>query len=432
MGDLGRRLAAGLAGTATVKVANILLGIAVTVFLGRILGPSKFGLYSFAIVVVQFIGIPVNSGLRNLLIRETAKLQQLQDWAELNGLLRRAFELIVALSLLFICVGGALLLTLRGDLAEPSFFTYSIALFLFPLLGLLTSAGAVLIGLRHVIWGQLPDLALRPMLLVTILVGTYFVGLGSALGPSGAVAAAEVAAGIAVIVAIGLLFKYLPVEVRQTSPVYRDRAWLSSLLPFSLIAGIGIIQANTDILMLGAMKSHETVGLYRVASQGATLVAFALQAVNIAIAPHVARLYASGDMERLQRVLRLSVIAVVAFALPIFLVYLLWSGPLIVAIFGEVYRPAGTALVILSLGQLFSASMGSVGLLLNMTGHERDTVAGTILAAALNALLNLPLIIYFGMEGAAIATTLSLVAWNAFLARRAYRRVGIVTYLKLA
>ena len=44
--------------------------------------------------------------------------------------------------------------------------------------------------------------------------------------------------------------------------------------------------------MLGAMTSHETVGLYRVTSQGATLVAFALQASKHRNRAHVARLYA--------------------------------------------------------------------------------------------------------------------------------------------
>jgi O-antigen/teichoic acid export membrane protein len=66
-----------------------------------------------------------------------------------------------------------------------------------------------------------------------------------------------------------------------------------------------------------------------------------------------------------------------------------------------------------------------VGLLLNMSGHEKDTVVGSGIAVVVNLVLNLALIPAWGMTGAAAATTLSLVTWNLILIGRVRHRLGI-------
>ena len=62
-----------------------------------------------------------------------------------------------------------------------------------------------------------------------------------------------------------------------------------------------------------------------------------------------------------------------------------------------------------------------------MTGHERDTATGVGIAAAVNVTLNVLLIPLWGIEGAAIATAISLMTWNILLAVWVYRRLGIYT-----
>lgn len=60
-----------------------------------------------------------------------------------------------------------------------------------------------------------------------------------------------------------------------------------------------------------------------------------------------------------------------------------------------------------------------------MTGYERDTAWGLTAAVMLNVPMNLALIPVFGMSGAAGATAATFVFWNAVLATRVYRRLGI-------
>ena len=81
----------------------------------------------------------------------------------------------------------------------------------------------------------------------------------------------------------------------------------------------------------------------------------------------------------------------------------------------------------LALGQLVNAGMGSVGALLNMTDHERDTLRGVAIAAVANVVLGLVLIPLYGLEGAAIATAVPLIIWNLLLRQAVWRRIQIET-----
>jgi O-antigen/teichoic acid export membrane protein len=103
----------------------------------------------------------------------------------------------------------------------------------------------------------------------------------------------------------------------------------------------------------------------------------------------------------------------------------LWGKVLLEWVYGAEYGAAHTALIILCVGQLFNVAAGSVHLLLNMTNLEHETVRGVAYAAAINVVLNLTLIPIWGLEGAAFATTMSLVAMNLLLHRALWNKIGI-------
>jgi len=94
-------------------------------------------------------------------------------------------------------------------------------------------------------------------------------------------------------------------------------------------------------------------------------------------------------------------------------------------VFGPEYDASYGPLLILIAGQAVNSAAGSVGFLLNMTGHERDTAAGMGVAVALNLALNLALIPSWGILGAATATAFSMAVWNGLLWWRVWRKLGI-------
>jgi O-antigen/teichoic acid export membrane protein len=89
---------------------------------------------------------------------------------------------------------------------------------------------------------------------------------------------------------------------------------------------------------------------------------------------------------------------------------LLLLAEFVLRLFEDAFVAGSSALRILLVGQVVSAMAGSVGYIMMMTGHERQAAFVTLGATAGNILLNLMLIPPFGMEGAAVARAVTLIA----------------------
>lgn len=422
-----REFALGTVASVGIKVAFTVSSFLVTVVLARALGPDGYGIYAHVLALIMLLAIPSQVGLPTLLVRQLARYGAGGQWSLMCGILHwsNRFVLIISLVLMVLAAGIAWWSVVGTDPQKLS--TFACALALIPLIALGNIRGAALRGLHHVLSGQLPEQLLRPGLLLLLCLAAASTVGWNGLTPAGAMGLHVVAAGMAFAVGVVLLRRALPEPARTTVPEYDRRAWRHSILPLSLISGMQVINTQLGLVVLGFFATDADVGIYRVASQAAILVAFTLTAVNMVLAPNVARLFTRGEHEQMQRMVTWSARLVLAAALPVVLVFVLFGDSVLRIAFGEAYVDGYFALAILSIGQLVNAGMGSVGLILNMTGHERATLVGVACGAGVNILLSLALIPPFGVEGAAWATALSLITWNIILCWQVYRRVGIVS-----
>lgn len=83
--------------------------------------------------------------------------------------------------------------------------------------------------------------------------------------------------------------------------------------------------------------------------------------------------------------------------------------------YGLDYVDAYLPLIILVIGQIINSGFGAVTIILNMTGHERDTLIGVSIAVIINIVMNILLIPMYGIIGASIATVITLLCWNVLL-----------------
>jgi O-antigen/teichoic acid export membrane protein len=161
-------------------------------------------------------------------------------------------------------------------------------------------------------------------------------------------------------------------------------------------------------------------------SQGfSELVSFGLLSVNMVLAPTVADLYSKREIQRLQNIVTKSARASFLFTLPVALLFIFYGSGMISFLYGSQFIPAALPLSILCVAQVVNGGMGSVALLLNMTGFEKDTAAGTTIAAISNVFFNLLLIPSMGIVGASIATGMSIIIWNVILVKLLFKRTGI-------
>jgi len=418
----GQLLRGGI-GSGGVKAAGTVLSLVVSVVLARNLGAAGYGIYSYVFALITFLTIPAQFGLPQLVVRETARAQSSSDWSALRGIWCWALLIMVVSSAGLAVLGGGAAWVASAHFSPVQLETFAWGLALLPVLVMARLGGAALRGLRHVVAGLLPDTVLRPGLLV-LFVLALSLGAGDALTADSAMALHVGATALAVVVATITLRRVRPPEAGFAPPRFEHGAWGRAVLPLGLTASMMLINRHADILLLGLFVDAERVGVYRVAAQAAMLVAFGLQTVNLVAAPQFARMHDQGDRQRLQRLATGCARASLAVALPAALVFILFGEWLLRFLVGVEYVGGASALAILAVGHLVSASMGSVGLLLNMTDHEGVVTRTVALAAGGNILANLAFIPVWGMNGAAVATAITFVVWNVLLMRAVNKRLG--------
>lgn len=425
-GTLRQHLARAAAGSAALALSSKLLMLLTSVVLARWMGVAGYGVYATAMALVLLLTVPTGLGLPTLVIRLLASYSAHQQWGRMRGLLIRGNQAVLGASLLMVCLAASMIWTFADRLSPDKAAAFFLALPLIPLIVLGAMRSAALRGLHHVVLGQLPENLIMPGLFLALVGGGWFVHGGSSpLSPEYAIGARLIAVAVTFGVGAVLLLRHLPPAVRQARPEYELRTWARSALPLLFIAGINIINMQTDILMLAALRGSASAGVYQAAVRGAELVAFSLVIANMAIQPSLARLYATGDTARLQRLVTWSARGATAAALPLAAIMILWGGPIMAAVFGADFARGAIALAILSGAQLVNAFTGPANSLLDMTGHQDDTLKAMIVGVLANVILNALLIPRWDIAGAAIATGSSLIIWNMLLVSMVRRRLEL-------
>jgi len=198
-------------------------------------------------------------------------------------------------------------------------------------------------------------------------------------------------------------------------------------VPLLVSGSLFLVISWTDTLMIGYFMDSTDVGVYRIAFKIATLITFIQFAVNSIAAPAIAEFYAKDDLPSLRKYAKQIGVINAVFAIPVAIFILVFAEPLL-SLFGAEYKTGAFLLPILAVGQLVNALAGPVMYILNMTGKEKVSQRIMIWMTLVNIILNLLLIPSYGLLGAAIATTVSMVAWNiiaAFLVYKYYKVVAI-------
>ena len=219
----------------------------------------------------------------------------------------------------------------------------------------------------------------------------------------------------------------LPHEIRHVLPKIQSRAWWGSALPMALTEGMRVLQGHLGILLLGFMATLSTVGLFRVASSIALLVAVPVTLLNVVGAPVIARLHAQGDTDRLQRLLSWFALGMTCCTLLLTLPFIVAGTPLLSFVFGEEFGEANMALLVLCGSIVISSFYGANAALLNMTGHQSRVTRATGVSLALLVLTSPVLILLEGDVGAAMASALSMIVWNSLMWRDANRLLALDT-----
>jgi O-antigen/teichoic acid export membrane protein len=194
-------------------------------------------------------------------------------------------------------------------------------------------------------------------------------------------------------------------------------------LPLFFTGVLGMVMRSVDVLMLGHFLYTKSVGIYAAAYSIAALISFLLiNSLNSIFAPMIATQYGNKQIDNIKYLYIATTRWMFYIALPIF-AGLMAAREYIMGIYGYAFVEKGEkVLAILIIGQMANCLTGAVGNILSMTGHQGKELLTNVIVVIINITLNLLLIPAFGIIGAAVATSVSLIIVNGI-------RVAIVYYI---
>ena len=409
-----------------IKVATAGLTYLMYVILSRLMGGTEYGYFAFGLSLATILAIGANYGQQTAILRY---------WPEeiVAGRPEKAREALQAggaitvIAWLVITAGLMVLGAVSGAVSHaPVLHLYAAATLILPLAlaeywsSVLRAQGSVWIGLtpRDIIWRTALPLA---------VVALWYAGV--ALSGWAALLLT------AVVLALSLGLQYVFARARR----FEIASGLEGLRDYWVAHGkasrwffLGTVldsaALNMDIIFVGLLVTPAAAGVYFNAFRTAGLLTLFMFAITLVVAPMVAQHYHAGDMRKAQAITALCAWAGFLFSLVVFVGFLLFGEP-VMSLFGGDAQTGAVLLVILSLGLLVDAATGPSRIVMMMTGHEHAYVRifGAVIVAAM--IVQIPVILQFGMFGAAIVNTLARIAAQLAIAWYSRRRIGLDTTL---
>ena len=373
------------------RVVRLGVGLLVSVWVARYLGPQLFGVYNYAIAFVGLFGFVSTLGLDSIVIRDIVHAPQ--DAAEILG---TTFILKLSGAVLTLIVSVGAVSVVRAD--DPAM----------PLLVGLIAAGTLFQAFDAIdFWFQSQvqsKYTVYARNTAFLLISGVKVGLILWHAPLVAFVAAslaEVALG-----AVGLVTAYRLTGQsirRWRAGVARARSLLSASWPLILTSIAVWIYMRIDQVMLGSLADDRSLGIYSAAVRLSEIWYFVPGAIVSSVLPTIVRSKKLDEQlyyHRVQRLFNLMVLISYAIVIPATIL----ADPLINLLYGPSYREATGMFVILMWTGLFVALGVAREAWTATEGLMRFSFATTIAGAIVNVVLNILFIPKWGALASAWAT----------------------------
>ena len=392
--------------------------------LARILMVDQYGIYAYSLAWLNMLLLVGTMGLDTALSRYIPQYTSRNEWGLCRGIIKRSYQLVFLASIILLIGSCVIILFNRNHLSEKNLFvSLLIGMSALPLWTAIKLTQGVFRSFKKPGFSQFLDGVLLPVLLLSIL--------GMAIILNITISAVTVMAVFVASCLVVLIFGKVwlrtyvyPSMLKIVGVEYKTREWLTFATPMLVIVGTYMIMSNTDVIMIGMMKDPSQAGIYTAAAHMASLVSVSLVFVNMALMPYISEYFFSARRVELQHFIFLSARIAALFAVPVFIILLLY-GKYALGFLGDEFKSGYHVLLILITAHLVNVLSGSVGNIMIMTGKQKQAAYTFAISAALNIILNLILIPYYGIDGAAVATAFSMMLWNVALVIYIRKRISL-------
>jgi len=373
------------------------------IVLGKELGVEGLGVYTLAFTIylfgVQFSGFGIGSALT----------KYVSEFIEDREIIPSYVSSGMASSIVTGVIMGIALFLLAPYIAISFFNTpelevlIQLTAFCFPFIAVQKAVLGTLNGYRKMIFFAFLNILQN----VGIVVLSVIIVINLGLGVLGAV--------IGFVIPTVLLGIFSPYLIRDDIKIRLLALWNSpavretTIFGFYVVLGNSISYVNAQIstILIGFYLNPIEVGIYAVAilfAQTITLIPSAVQRVT---APATANLYGRGDIEGVRKIIFTAMKKSFLISVCIAGLIAIFGQFLIIVFFSPQFLSAYIPLLILLLGYTVFAPFMAVGTTLASIGKVHVPFRVNGICAVLNIVLNIILIPFVGIIGAAIATTIA-------------------------
>lgn len=393
-------------GASSLFIAEILVNVfnyLALVYFARLLGAEVIGTYTLFLTVVSlsvfFSGIGLHSAI-------TKRLSEKREDRE------KVFGASIIIQIVFLLVTIAAIIAIRdyihSYLGTDLIFYIILAILFIRLNKYMVS---LLRGIRKI----------RRIALLRIVTSISIASISVSLvfffdmGLIGLVLGYMLGYMVGITVALG------HVDISLRKPDFSNIKDIFSFAKYSGTLGFsGLIYNWSDTLIIGLLLTHADVGIYEMAWRIGVFIGLASQAISETVMPEISNLSSKAMTKKISKIVGKGAVFTSLVPVGAFFGGLLLSRE-IMGIFGEEFRVAGPILIIFLIGKIFYAHRRLFDSFLGGIDKPNLTLRVRVFTMILNVVLNVVLIYYIGLIGAAIATTASEVFDVVFLIRYSKR-----------
>lgn len=376
------------------KILRMGIGLIVSVWIARYLGPEQYGLWNFAIAFAALFSALATLGLDGIVIRELVKQPERQ-----YALLGSAFALkLIGASVSLLVVLIAISLMYRGETLTLWLVGISAAGFIFQSVNVVDFYFQAKVQSKYTVYS-----ANAAFILVT-LVKIYLLLSSAPLIVFAWAGLIEV-----VLTSVFLLIAYQSNHQSMRDWWYEGpvmRKLLKESWPL-MLAGLAVmVYMRVDVVMLQQMAGEHEVGVYAAATKISEIWYFLPSIVVASVSPAIIKAHSLDSYQYISRLRQLYFVMAwlaIGIAAPLSLM----SDTIVNLLFGRDFAEAAPILAI----HLWASIAVFLGVAssqyLLVEGLQKISFYRTLIGLIVNVILNLLLIPGMGAKGAAIATVAS-------------------------
>ncbi len=386
------------------RVCGAVIAFAGTLAIARHFGAEALGSVAIALAAMGLLSQVLCAGRQAVGPLFVSEYLVRNQPGRIRGFIKRGYRMIAALALIAFGLFGAVTVALGERLGGELTSAFAFACLAAPPVALISFNGGVLTGYRRQLLGLVPDLLVKPLLVLFAILAT------AALAPQASVFALLGGMCAALWATAGLqawfihrrkLYPDVPADEQDGS------TWTRKATPWIAIILLADYLVELHLLLAGWLLAPAIVGVLHICFRLRMLASFGMRALYSVVLPDIYAAHARGDTGGLARDITRGNALVLAYSVAVCAACAALGKPLL-GIFGEAFTAGYPALLVICLSMIPRAIFGPATAIMAAAGRQKPMIVILIAAVVLSALIIFQSFSMLGMISIAVGYTAAI------------------------